>query len=267
MRKPRKKPPVWQPPLAVERAYRAELTRYAREIAQGVTDELLPELERLLDEAYRYRPDSLLDVENEGGGWSAALLLILQRLLRRLFGRRVDVSQYANAASDFNKRQFHKMLRKAYSVDVFKAEPWLNAELSAWETRNLSLIKSIPDQYVERLQGEIVRAVRAGQTTKQVTALVKSTYDLPVKRAELIATDQIGKLNGQLTQLRQQAIGIKSYRWQTVLDSRVRPDHVEREGDVFKWSDPPPDGHPGEPIRCRCWAAAQLPELEDLDLS
>ena len=29
--------------------------------------------------------------------------------------------------------------------------------------------------------------------------------------------------------------------------------------------DPPPDGHPGKPIRCRCWAEAILPALEDLD--
>lgn len=262
----KRSPIVWQPPAAVEIEYRAELKRFARELTRAVTNTVIPELEGIVEEANRFRPDSLRDVPDDGG-WSGRLLRALKTVLNLLLGRSVDVMSYGERVNQHNKRQFQRMMRRAYGVDVFKRDPWLAAELHAWEAENLALIKSIPDQYLERLNGEILRAVRQGQSAKQVTALVRSTYNLPQSRAELIAVDQIGKLNGQLTQLRQQAIGVRKYTWRNVGDSRVRPDHVTREGMAFSWNDPPPDGHPGEPIRCRCWAEAILPELEDLDLS
>lgn len=44
------------------------------------------------------------------------------------------------------------------------------------------------------------------------------------------------------------------YIWRTVKDDRVRPEHAAREGQIFSWTDPPDDGHPGEAFGCRCWA-------------
>ncbi len=37
-------------------------------------------------------------------------------------------------------------------------------------------------------------------------------------------------------------------------DSRVRPLHALYDGHVYKWGNPPADGYPGQPIRCRCVA-------------
>jgi uncharacterized protein with gpF-like domain len=37
--------------------------------------------------------------------------------------------------------------------------------------------------------------------------------------------------------------------------------HHHREGKTYRDSKPPPDGHPGEPIRCRCW---REPVFEDI---
>ena len=78
----------------------------------------------------------------------------------------------------------------------------------------------------------------------------------------------MGKLNGQLTMLRQSAYGVEAYIWRTSLDERVRQMHADRDGERFEWSTPPEDGHPGMPIQCRCVAEpdidAQLKELEDL---
>lgn len=49
-----------------------------------------------------------------------------------------------------------------------------------------------------------------------------------------------------------------------MLDERERAHHVDREGKQFDWDNPPDDGHPGEPILCRCYAEAVFPEFEDL---
>lgn len=34
----------------------------------------------------------------------------------------------------------------------------------------------------------------------------------------------------------------------------MRPTHAELEGKIFDWDNPPPEGNPGMPIRCRCVA-------------
>ena len=52
----------------------------------------------------------------------------------------------------------------------------------------------------------------------------------------------------------QQKLGITHYTWRTSQDERVRHEHVLRDGRRFAWDNPPDDGHPGQPIRCRCVA-------------
>ncbi|MFX4789475.1 minor capsid protein, partial [Acinetobacter baumannii] len=80
-------------------------------------------------------------------------------------------------------------------------------------------------------------------------------------RARLIASDQMGKINGQINQARQLSMGVETYTWQTAKDERVRPDHQHKQGKTFRWDSPPEGGHPGQPIRCRCTA---LPNYEDI---
>jgi len=53
--------------------------------------------------------------------------------------------------------------------------------------------------------------------------------------------------------------------WRGILDARERPEHVAREGKEFSWKNPPDDGHPGEPINCRCTAEPVLPSWEEME--
>jgi SPP1 gp7 family putative phage head morphogenesis protein len=49
--------------------------------------------------------------------------------------------------------------------------------------------------------------------------------------------------------------GVTEYIWSTTKDNRVRKEHQAREGKTFSYDNPPSDGNPGEPIRCRCVAS------------
>jgi SPP1 gp7 family putative phage head morphogenesis protein len=97
------------------------------------------------------------------------------------------------------------------------------------------------------------------------------------RHARLIARDQIGKLNGQVTQTTQRLAGVTEYVWVTSDDERVRgtpggrypkakPSHFALDGETFRWDQPPMSGpgtqrrNPGEPIQCRCWGDPKLPD-------
>jgi SPP1 gp7 family putative phage head morphogenesis protein len=80
----------------------------------------------------------------------------------------------------------------------------------------------------------------------------------------LIARDQTSKLNGNLTRLRQEEIGVTRYKWSTAGDERVRPTHRANEGKIFEWANPPKTGHPSHEINCRCVAIPLLDDVLDL---
>lgn len=253
MPKKKRKPKRWLYPLAIEREYEQLLTAYA--------DGLVKEVEARLP-LLNLRLDSIEDIP-ESTGWFEDLRVWLLGFLGA--GETLpSIKQIMMAVDRFNRQQFHAVFRSVFGVDIFTTEPFLADLLAAWEAENIKLIKSIPSQYLDQLHGKIVAAVRAGTPSKVIAEVVRETFNLPRNRAKLIARDQIGKLNGQLTMARQKNIGVESYVWRTSLDERVREEHKAREGEKFSWDEPPKDGHPGNPINCRCSAEAVFPDLEDL---
>ncbi|AOA58265.1 phage head morphogenesis protein [Acinetobacter larvae] len=119
---------------------------------------------------------------------------------------------------------------------------------------NVSLIKSIPNQYVDKLEALVMHAYQTGQTNEELAQAIKQLGVSTDYRCRLIASDQMGKINGQINQARQVSMGVETYVWQSAKDERVRTDHRNKQGKTFRWNDPPSGGHPGEPIRCRCTA-------------
>ena len=127
-----------------------------------------------------------------------------------------------------------------------------------WTSQNLTLIKSIDSRTMEAihytLAQNVIRAASREEMTAELVETIKKLGKVSENRAVLIASDQVGKLNSQLTQYAQQRQGIDSYIWVTMGDNRVRPQHRERNGKRYYWKEPPDGGHPGFAIRCRCTA-------------
>lgn len=263
-----KKPRRWLYPTGVERDYNRALQRQVVDpFVESCREHLLPALPAIFAQA---RQDADIRDIPEGTGWFETLR---QALVTTLVQVGLDdqtitaiVAQVAASVDTFNEAQFHAVLRSVYGVDILTgAPPGLRAALSSWEVQNIQLIKSIPVESLGRMQNKIVNALQTGQTMRDTQKAIVEEFGVASRRAELIARDQVGKLNGQLTELRQTDIGVDSYTWRGVLDSRERPEHVAREGQVFRWDQPPDDGHPGQPVQCRCIAEPNLPSWEELE--
>lgn len=119
---------------------------------------------------------------------------------------------------------------------------------------NVGLITSIPQQYFDRIEQAVMAGIQGGTLNATLADDLQKAFGVTKSRAKLIATDQLGKINSRLSQIRQQKLGITHYTWSTSHDERVRHEHKLRDGKLFAWDKPPSDGHPGQPIRCRCVA-------------
>lgn len=161
--------------------------------------------------------------------------------------------------------------RLGMGVDVYRSEPWLAELQKNWVSQNTSLIKSVPSQYMAKVEQIVRTGVMAGTSSREIAKQVKEASGVSDRRAKIIARDQIGKANGELTQHRQTDLGVKEYTWVTAHDERVRgnpagrfpravPSHYARDGKTFSWDKPPEGGHPGMAILCRCFASPVFPD-------
>lgn len=177
--------------------------------------------------------------------------------------------QFANRTSEFQKGQLGAQVRAAVGVDLHMLEPNLAPALTDFAVRNVALIKTLPEDYFDDIRLTVEKGIASGAQAKTISKDMQARYGIASRRADLIARDQVGKLYGQLNGLRQQALGVTGYIWRGSLDNRERELHVDREGESFQWDDPPnedeTDGHPGQPINCRCYAEPDFSSILDDD--
>lgn len=234
-----------------------DLTMFVREL-------LIPRLPELLATDDSTKPE-LATPKRDALGEDLAVVIngIKVQFLRELTDAelRAALQNLGLEASDFNLNQINRLYRTVTEIDVFQDEPFLQSQIEAYVEQNVTLIKSAEERYFTEIQNEIFSGARQGLSTKDISARIQKRGDVAKSKADLIARDQVNKLNGQLSKLRQTSIGVEKYIWRTSLDERVRPEHRVREGQIYSWDEPPGDGHPGEPINCRCYAE---PILEDL---
>ncbi len=173
----------------------------------------------------------------------------------------IGVQSFGDKTAAFNDAKYNDPLMNLLGIGDVSA----NVEagiVNGWVTENVQLVGNMNAQQLGKLETLFLRALRDGSRSAQVRGEVAQIVGTEnINRARLIARDQIGKLDGQLTRQKQVEAGIQGYVWRGALDARERPSHVAREGVKFRWDSPPPDGHPGQAIQCRCTAEPDLSHL------
>lgn len=240
-------------PASIERGYKRSLTNIVTRIHNLVVTRLVSQLPSIYEKAQARRPTAdHMRADDYGDEIARIMSLIRSRVIGEMSAAKIDelTAQVAKAVADQNRSEIGRVFKSVLGVDLFGAEPWLNQEVRGFVQTNTSLITSIPEQYLTRVESTVYEGARRGTSWQEIAGDLEDTYGVTQSRAELIARDQIGKFNGQLTELRQSEAGVSQYIWRTANDDRVREEHAARDGQTFDWSDPPDDGHPGEAINC-----------------
>lgn len=141
-------------------------------------------------------------------------------------------------------------------VEVGRTTRQVDDVARAWIVEELERVSALPAAILELTKARLLDVVGAGGTTSDLEVALTLALGLGEGRAKLQAVNAIGTLNARMARAIQLVAGVERYQWATVLDERVRPTHQALEGEVFSWQGEPepPEGHPGEPVNCRCWA-------------
>lgn len=161
--------------------------------------------------------------------------------------------QTAERADKYNQDQAEEKAKTVLGVEAIP-ETVSRKAVREFTRKNVNLIKSIPVQFFDDLENEIIQSLEQGDRVETLAKKVEERAGVAESRATLIARDQLGSLNAQVTGERQQKLGITKYRWVSSNDARVRPSHDVFDGNVYTWAEGTAEGHPGEPIQCRCTA-------------
>ena len=166
----------------------------------------------------------------------------------------------------YHRARLAQTFRAALGVDIrpLLLDPFLSGWMHQRIAENVALIVTIPERAHEGLRKRIIEAFQEAPFDQQaLRKLVRDEFKSSGYNLRRIVRDQTNKLIGELTQIRQQQLGVSQYSWLTAQDERVRPTHVSKSGLIFRWDAPPPDtGHPGHDIQCRCLARPVLTSAE-----
>lgn len=249
-------------PRRFERALQKVLLSVVQVIADDLRRRLIPQLHSMVSERAELETRNVSDRQDVSIARRVAELIAAtqastsgiltpEQIEREIIDAGVDMSSW-------NQEQVQRAFNIALGVQIFQDEPYLQEALESYTAETTALIKDVSTQFTNQTERTVLQGLRQGlrheEIAKQVLGQKGSRFAVAKNRAKLIGRDQMNKLNGKLTELRQKNAGINEYIWRTVGDDRVRPSHRELKGKTFSWDEPPSVGHPGEDVNCRCYA-------------
>ncbi len=179
--------------------------------------------------------------------------------------------QWFQRVDKFAANKFTSSIKNAMGVDAqsILSQSIYDELREMGIAQNVLLIRNLsPEAYQDVRKALLAdfQGVGLPGGSKSLAGAIQDILGSTKRRASVIARDQTAKMNSQMAQARQVDAGVTHYQWRTAGDQRVvgnpsglypkgnakHMNHFDRNGKIFSWNDPPPDGHPGFAIMCRC---------------
>lgn len=246
-------PPV-RPNVGIEAAYRGRLIKLIDAMSNSVV--------YWLKASYRANTPRMAQDETPADA--------LRRSIRKLaaqWTKRFDVASeqlgdyFALSVEKRSSDALRKILRDGGISVEFKKTAAMRDVIDATVNANVTLIKSIPSQYFDQVEGAVMRSVQTGRDLAGLVQDLERFSGISRRRAAFIALDQNNKATSAVTTARELALGIDEAEWHHGGGGKEpRPTHVQagREKVRYKvstgWYDPAVKRYirPGEEPGCRC---------------
>lgn len=232
----------------------------------ALIDEMARSIEHWIALAYKDAPPLAADA-NPLKAMQKQFKALAARWIKRFDEAAPKIAEaYLKGSFKATDSAMRQALKDAGWAVKFEMTPAMRQAFEASLAENVGLIRSIPEQYLQQVQGAVMRSFTRGRDLESLVQSLKAIYPVASKRAELIARDQNNKANSVVTQARQLELGIVEGIWMhSHAGKHPRPTHVEMDGKRYKIAEGMWDSavgrfiFPGEEINCRCTCRSVLP--------
>jgi len=182
-----------------------------------------------------------------------------------LFTRKAKAlaDRMVRASSAASKTSLHVSLKEmsgGLSLKTDLLTGGLKTILTATVAENVSLIKSIPAQYMKDVAGSVFRAIQTGDGLADIVPKLAEVEGVTMRRARNIALDQTRKTYNAINRERMKAVGVQKFEWiHSGGGQHPRELHMQMDGEIYSFDDLPvidertgERGIPGQAVNCRC---------------
>lgn len=165
----------------------------------------------------------------------------------------VRVERWLTQAVKWHEERWNAAVRSGTGIDVF---PFIDrrqndARVKAFLRRITNLISDIDATARKDIAETVWRGFTEQTPRRDVAKELTRRLGIQRARANRIAVDQAQKLNGELTAIRMAEAGLSAYKWRHSGKRNYRPEHLARNGKVYKLGQPAGD-EPGFKPFCGC---------------
>jgi len=212
-----------RPNAGVQAAYHKALSKLVKEMSDSV--------EYWLQASYKANtPDMALAMDALP---SKVLNKRIKELSKRWTTRFDDMSdfiatKFVESGRKANDAAMQSAFKDAGWTVQFKPTAAIRDAMNATIQENVSLIKSIPEQYLKNVEGSVMRGFTAGRDLGAISQELQFHYGVTSRRAAFISRDQANKLSATVTQARRVELGLYEAEWvHSGAGLHPRPEHVK----------------------------------------
>jgi uncharacterized protein with gpF-like domain len=240
--------------------------RYQRRL-QALIDEMAASIEHWMGAQYNDTPPALAADASPSKDIQRRLRVIAAKWRKRFEDAAPDIAEaYLKGQFKATDSAMRQALKDAGFTVKFEMTAAMKDAFNASLAENVGLIRSIPEQYLQQVQGVVARSYSVGRDLATMVKELKQLHPVANNRAMLIARDQSNKANAVVTRARQMELGITQAKWLHSHGGKTpRPDHLAADGKLYDVEKGMllDDGwvFPGQLIMCRCVGRSVLSSL------
>lgn len=247
----------------------ASQERYAKKLT-ALVKQMTSQTERELIKFFKSPvAESFFAEDANAGSQARKLTNEITRRFNQLFASKAKPlsEQMVNDADRASSVALHSSLKQlsgGLSLKTTVVTGPMKEIMTAQVAENVALIKSISNDYLNQVQGAVMRSITTGNGLEDLVPFLQKYEGVTIRRARLIASDQTKKAFSNLNAERMKKAGVDQYEWvHSAAAKEPRELHVAMIGQIFSLDKPPiiqyakgtlPEvrGKPGDLINCFC---------------
>jgi len=207
---------------------------------------------------------------------------INRKLLKRFSEKRIKAmtEKFTGRVDRRNQQLLYSRMEKSVGISrqELEATEGLTFQINAYKLETEQWIKKLRDDTLQQFTSSTLRSMAEGKGLPEILSQFDDLVETRRGQAKMVARTQISTFNSLTTKARAQNLGIKSARWRTSEDERVRgnpsgrypnavPSHFKLNGVEFDLSKGALiNGRfllPGVDYNCRCDYDLIIPKMGD----